>query len=397
MTVRNQLPGIIPWWAWIITIDVFLIFVTSFHYDRDSLFQGWRLLSAFNLGMEMNLAVWWSAMLQVTLALICFEKYESLDKNTVALPWILLSILFFILAFDELASVHERISDLALYGLYMPVIFILANYSIFRLFREEATKKTAILIFLGFCFYGSVFIQELLEHRLDFPIWFKGIRLAIEEGSELLGTLLILTGVVQQRKEIDGNFVTKVIAKPMLGLPFKKFLWVGLFVHGLICYFIIPSLNDLSVRGDPGSFYPALVGFILFCFFFWKSKESESWKTYLVLALIFLFASMSCIYNFGKLFPVWTLVLPSGLPVKGYLLSCILLISGVLLFLITSLKTNNLEADNKHVSLKGILLLALMVVTPLIGFFSESVAQVNFLLGCLSFITAQYVLLNLNR
>ena len=127
MTVRNQLPGIIPWWAWIITIDVFLIFVTSFHYDRDSLFQGWRLLSAFNLGMEMNLAVWWSAMLQVTLALICFEKYESLDKNTVALPWILLSILFFILAFDELASVHERISDLALYGLYMPVIFILAN------------------------------------------------------------------------------------------------------------------------------------------------------------------------------------------------------------------------------------------------------------------------------
>ena len=140
-----------------------------------------------------------------------------------------------------------------------------------------------------------------MEHRLDFPIWFKGIRLAIEEGSELLGTLLILTGVVQQRKEIDGNFVTKVIAKPLLGLPFKQFLWVGLLVHSLICYFIIPSLNDLSVRGDPGSFYPALVGFILFCFFFWKSKESESWKMYLVLALVFLFSSMSCIYNLGKI------------------------------------------------------------------------------------------------
>jgi len=393
MTARNEFPGVIPWWGWVITIDVFLIFVTSFHYDRDSLFQGWRLLSAFNLGMEMNLAVWWSAMLQVTLALICFERYLSLGKNAVALPWVLLSILFFILAFDELASVHERISDLVLYGLYMPVIFILANYSIFRLFREEATKKTAILVFLGFCFYGSVFIQEILEHRLDFPIWFKGIRLAIEEGSELLGTLIILTGIVLQRKEIDGNFVTKAIAKPVLGLSFKQFLWVGLFVHGLICYFIIPSLNDLSMRGDPGSFYSALVCFILFCFFFWKSKESESWKTYLILALIFLFASMSCIYNFGKLFPVWALVLPSGLSVKGYLLPYISLMSGILFFLITSLKTNNIKAGNKYTSPKGILLLLLLIVTPFIGFLSESVAQINFLLGLFCFITAQYVLL----
>ncbi len=152
MTLRNPLPVVIPWWGWIITIDLFLIFVTSFHYDRDSLFQGWRLLSAFNLGMEMNLAVWWSAMLQITLALICFEKYLSLDKNTGALPWVLLSILFFILAFDELASVHERMSDLVLYTLYMPVIFILANYSVFRLFREEKTKKRPFLSFWVFVF-----------------------------------------------------------------------------------------------------------------------------------------------------------------------------------------------------------------------------------------------------
>ncbi len=390
MTIRNQLLGGIPWWVWIIIIDLFLVFVTSFHYDREALFQGWRLLSAFNLGMEMNLAVWWSAMLQITLALICFEKYISLslDKNTVALPWILLSILFFILSFDELASVHERISDLVLYTLYMPVIFILANYSIFRLFREEGTKKTAVIIFAGFCFYGSVFVQELLEHRVDFPIWFKGIRLAIEEGSELLGTLIIFIGVIQQRKEIDGNSIAKVIAKPLLGSPFELFLLVGLFVHGLICYFIIPSLNDLAMRGNPGAFYPALVCFILFCFFFWESKESESWKTYLVLALIFLFASMSSIYDFGKLLPKWELILPSGLSVKGYLLPYISLISGTLFFL---------KISNKYVSPKSIILLVLMAVLPFVAFLSESVAQINFLLGGLSFITAQYALLMVSK
>ncbi len=384
MNARNQVLDIIPWWAWIIAVDLFLIFVTSFHYDRGSLFQGWRLISAFDLGMEMNLAVWWSAMLQITLALICFEKYVSLNKNAAALPWILLSTLFFILAFDELASVHERLSDLVLHTLYMPVIFILANYSIFRLFREEETKKTAIIIFLGFCFYGSVFIQELLEHRIDFPVWFKGIRLAVEEGSELLGTLIISIGIIQQRKEIRADSAKKVIAKPLLGLPFKLFLWVGLLVHILICYFIIPSLNDFSVSGNPGRFFPALVCFILFCFFFWKSKEHERWRTYLVLAFVFLLASMSCIYDFGKLLPSWELTIASGLSVRGYFLSYVFLIFGVFFLHISG---------SKSVPPAGIVLLVLLVVVPFIASLSESIAQMSFIMGVLSFITAQYVLL----
>ena len=378
MTLNFKKLNIVPWWVWILSVDVVLILVTSFHYKQESLVQGWRLLSAFDLGREMNAAVWWSAILQVSLGLICYEIYVKSEKH-ISIPWLLLSLLFNILAFDEIASIHERIPHLLIYALYMPLIFILANSAIFLMYRKKETRKTAVLIFIGFCFYGSVFIQELIEHRVNFPFWFKGYRLAIEEGCELLGTFVIMYAVLARRydSQYKKSFILS-LPNSRLGMPFSYFLWGGMAVQILICLFIIPGLDDLKDRGNPGAFYPVLINFFLFCNLFWRSKEKNTEHSlfYKTLSFIFLISSVGSMYSFTVLVPSFS---SSGIVGNFQILYIFQLI---MVFSFT-------RVTRVPYLISDYIKFGLLLIILILSFYVEVVAMAYLLLGGFAFVMGQ--------
>lgn len=118
----------------------------------------------------------------------------------------MLSAILLVLSFDEVGSLHERLSSLGRilsvgsWGLLIPlgsVGAILTAWAIALLWREPSERWRARWVALGFCLFGSVVAQEFLEHKMLLKTAAqRGVRAGLEEGTELLGVLIILRAVM---------------------------------------------------------------------------------------------------------------------------------------------------------------------------------------------------------
>jgi len=158
-------------------------------------------ITDFNLRRESNYAALWSGML---LLLIALHAFDGSAENRSAAPrvaraWSVISLVMILLSFDEIGSLHERLpADTHLqYWLWVLPFAAgfagMAVYSLLVLYRTERYRRSAILICLGFLLFGLVAVQEEIEWRLDWSAHMKPIRGAIEEGTELLGMILVLS------------------------------------------------------------------------------------------------------------------------------------------------------------------------------------------------------------
>jgi hypothetical protein len=179
----------------------------------------------------------------LVVALLAYEIFPTKIDGT-KISWLFLSFLLFGPYCDEIGPFHERIgtpnfSDLLPSGIVFAILYM---YTLIVLFQRRETRKTASFLLAGFLLYGSVGIQELLEPGLNWPYWLKGIRLGVEEGTELFATFIIL------------NHMRYL---PLIFLA-------GLIIHSVICLYVT-RLTDMPRRGNPAVLYPAMLYFILFC------------------------------------------------------------------------------------------------------------------------------------
>ena len=289
-----------PWWIWIGGISLFFVIYSIFAYHFYH-FPGKRY---FNLASEMSISAWWSGICLLVAALLAYENFSA-KIDGARIPWLFLSILLFGLFCDEIGSFHERIgtpnfSDLLPYGI---VSAILCTYSLIVLFQGQETRKTASFLLAGFLLYGSVAIQELLESSLKWPYWLKGIRLGVEEGTELFATLLILIGILRQRNQ--QKFIdtfSRVFPNPYHMRYLPLIFLVGLIIHSAISPYVV-LLTDIPRRGNPAVLYPSFIYFILFCASYWNFKYSndDKRKVWLFISAYFIFCSISAVqFPLGK-------------------------------------------------------------------------------------------------
>lgn len=165
----------------------------------------WRtLLLPLNLGDENTIAAWWSGMLLLVSSLHAYDgsRRTAPDQPEVAGAWRIIAALLLFLSFDEVGSVHERTGQLTIdlgYSEWIPLGVLavllggLAVVALWRLWNAPAERMAAVGIFLGFALLASIVPQEYFEHRVE---WSGNVaqaaRLVIEEGTELLGILVIL-------------------------------------------------------------------------------------------------------------------------------------------------------------------------------------------------------------
>jgi hypothetical protein len=372
----------IPWWYWVAFIDVIFLIISVMARHGVEFPQSWRLYAAFNLGIEMNLAVWWSGILLATISLLCYEFHLNKIKGF-SRPWLSLSVVFLVLSIDEICSLHERMPLIYTATILAPFLLVLASYSLIVFLKDIKNQKTGVFLFFGFGLYALVLVQELIEHHVEFPTWFLGIRIAIEEGSELLATFLILFGVLKLREPVAERSFQKVIPKPLLDNSFRVFLWLGLIAHILACLLIMPGLDDIGIRGNPGIFYPMIISFILFGFLFWKTKILQGGYRVIgvVLTVLFLLTSMGSMYDLLNLIPKSRDLIPEGFVIDGFQFIYVGLIAGAIITLLISESAQRISSVLYIVLLSGIFALS---------FVYESLIHACLLLGMSLFVAGYF-------
>ncbi len=286
----------------VVCVNLFMLGLTLCKYYVPYMPQNWRLFPAFNLALEMNLAVWWASLLLMTAGTLALEVRASEEKENRIL-WLILSGILYLLSFDELASFHERIEPghLVLVGL---VIVGLIAWSVVGLLKKRAVLPAEYLI-AGFVLFALVIVQEILEWVLPWPQAIEGLRLAAEEGSELFGSTLIIAGIYARKRRLKADLNRWEII-PDLRIKNSGILAMTVLTTAsiLFIHLLWPRLEDLHTRGNPAVWFPMLANFLLFTVF-WRRGIGKSMPRAVTLrftAIGFLLCSAGSVYNLSDFF-----------------------------------------------------------------------------------------------
>ncbi|MBI5671094.1 MAG: hypothetical protein HZC41_24120 [Chloroflexi bacterium] len=225
---------------------LFVLFTIVVTYLPESSFA-WNILKFFNLAWESNAASWWSSMNLLLVSLLAYELF-SVQVAGLRWSWLIVALVYLILSWDEMGSLHERAGhwrDLLPYAL---ALVIPLGYALVMLLRQPATRRTGMLLLVGSLLLSSAAGQEYFERAIHWPNSLLGFRVGLEEGTELLGMFIALTALAQHSPE------GSVLASPQRMVALPVIAALGLVFHLVIVS--VPIL-DLGRRGDPAAWYPS--------------------------------------------------------------------------------------------------------------------------------------------
>ena len=158
-----------------------------------------NLLFWVGLGGEDNIGAWWSGMLLALAGFLAFDGFFDATKPPAERRgWLALGFALLLLSFDEIASLHEHLSQLG--RAYLAVLGVtglsVASYALGQLHRARAPRRTLAMLLLAFGLLATVPFHELLQHQLqwDNQILY-GLRAVLEEGTELAASLTFISVV----------------------------------------------------------------------------------------------------------------------------------------------------------------------------------------------------------
>lgn len=156
----------------------------------------------FDLELESNIPTWFSTLLLFSIALASLIIYDigKKHKNAISLNsfWLLFSIVFFFLSLDEAMGLHEMITsglNIEWIWIYAPlgiIFFILCTY-----FFEYVNKNKELTDWIlgGMIIFSlGIITSEVFSSYVDLG----KAKNAIEEGFEMLGSIMILTGCLKE-------------------------------------------------------------------------------------------------------------------------------------------------------------------------------------------------------
>ena len=221
------------------------------------------LATHFTYRAENTFAAWWSGTIFALVAVLAFDGFVKNRRSQprTAKSYAALSLVLFILSADEVSSLHERANtylQLGTWASLLPfglVLLALLVYGVAALPKDQVWP-----ILLAFVLLGSVVLQEVLEHKIDFGEW-NDVRRTIEEGSEVVGALILLALFLHNSQSHSGQRWASV--PRALGLTrMLRFppLVIGLGVAPVVAY-LTSELPDQG-RGHPADWLAAM--FFLF-------------------------------------------------------------------------------------------------------------------------------------
>lgn len=174
------------------------------------------VLALLNAAQERSLASWWTSALLVACCLVAFAAARLAGGSSVtgraARAWLVLAVVFALLSFDEVVSLHERGAEwtsavfksgslLARLGWTIPaaVALLLSLLALVPAFRTiPARPRVVILAGLATSVAGALgmeVVNVLLTEAGARYLW-RHLAMAVEETAEMVGVVIVLLGVL---------------------------------------------------------------------------------------------------------------------------------------------------------------------------------------------------------
>jgi hypothetical protein len=202
-SLKLKLP--IIWFYGAVAVSALLVATTGLHDVGPVSGPAASLLDRFRLTGENNPAAWWSGMLLAVVSLHAFDGYALLRRSEpgAARGWALIAAVLLFLSADEVGSIHERLAQvgralgLGTWSLLLPLGAVLAamlGRALLLLWSAGGEQRRKVWpLAIAFLVLGSVALQEVLEHRIQWQTDVaRAVRAMVEEGTELIGMLVLL-------------------------------------------------------------------------------------------------------------------------------------------------------------------------------------------------------------
>ncbi len=201
------------WLYGITAVSLLLLIVTFFSPELSGDTRIIQLLSSFSTLGENSFGAWWSGALLLIGAIHAFDGYVLLRQTQprAASGWALISIILLILSADEIGSIHERADRILPLGTplsrapFAIILLAMLVYALNCLWSTKQQRTKVWPIVLAFLLFGSVAFQEFLEHRIDWTQEMDRYRGVIEEGTELLGMIILVKVSMTNTRGIFGQ------------------------------------------------------------------------------------------------------------------------------------------------------------------------------------------------
>ncbi len=177
----------------------------------------WLVTLLFDVDREATIQAWFSSMLWMLCALTAWDISRAVFRDRVSgFAWKLFSALFLFFSMDETSMIHERLTQTAIhffslkadFPLIWPIVLspllLLAGIAAWRIsarafdFKKAAHRR----ILIGGCvFLSGALGVEFLDIFYYYPgvQSFRAIQVFLEESLEMLGALIILSGLSEAR------------------------------------------------------------------------------------------------------------------------------------------------------------------------------------------------------
>jgi hypothetical protein len=189
--------GMQLWFAALVAVSAALLVITIVSYAVADQRLVARVLFWFGLGGEANIGAWWSGMLLALAAFLTFDGFfDGSRPSAERRGWLALGLALLLLSFDEVASLHEYLTELG-FG-YLAVLGVVgltvASYGMQQLKRARVPGRTLALLLLAFGLLASVAIQEQIQSAVQWDNQvIYGFRAFLEEGTELAAMLIFVS------------------------------------------------------------------------------------------------------------------------------------------------------------------------------------------------------------
>jgi len=180
------------------------LFILAMHFFPAH--WSWAIEDRFNLDQEANVPTWFAIALlfsvAITAMLIHFVGHRKRNTTSWWLFWLVFSAVFLFLSLDEASRVHEGIDNVFnvkwIY-VYLPFAALFFIFSSYFLIAINENRTLAYLILGGLIVYA---LGGLLCETISFYFYSGEAEVVLEEGFEMLGTIMVLTGCIQELKRL---------------------------------------------------------------------------------------------------------------------------------------------------------------------------------------------------
>ena len=166
----------------------------------------WAIEDRFDLDKEANVPTWFAVVLLFSVSIIALiihiVEYDNKIETSWRSFWLGFSAVYCFLSLDEGSRVHEGLDNvfhIKWIYVYMPFAAFFFIFCSYFLIVINKNKTLTYWILGGLIVYA---LGGLLCETISFYFYYGKAEIVFEEGLEMLGTTMVLTGCMQELKRL---------------------------------------------------------------------------------------------------------------------------------------------------------------------------------------------------